>query len=301
MTMPEAATHAPTAKHAMDDITVVCVTFNSSGRVAAMGRTLAQFQHVIVVDNGSSDGTAGNIQQALPQATVLANASNLGFGAANNQAIELAQTPFVLLLNPDCELTQRDAMTLLECARRFPEASLVAPQLINRSGKPDLNYTWVPTLWPGRGPGADAPTCVGFVSGACMLIRTSMMRSIAGFDERFFLYYEDTDLCIRLLASCGPIIIEPAAKATHLNRASTQGLWRFKSEYKRGFHHIQSKFIFDQIHSARQAKPATRFRYAVVALIEGLVRLCIMDFARAIRVLGRFFGALSYKPAKDKN
>jgi len=231
----------------------------------------------------------------------VANPSNLGFGAANNQAIKVVQTPFVLLLNPDCELTPKDAIALLQCARRFPAASLIAPQLVNRSGKPDLNYTWVPTLWAGKGPGADAPTCVGFVSGACMLLRTSMMRSIAGFDERFFLYYEDTDLCIRLHAACGPIIIEPAALATHLNRASTQGLWRVKSEYKRGFHHIQSKFIFDQIHGARKAKPATRIRYASVALIESLVRLCILDFARAIRVLGRFFGALSYKPAKDNH
>ncbi len=275
-------------------VTVVLATYHSGHCAADLERCLSGFPHVIVVDNASSDDTVAQVSQHLPQAQVLLNDRNLGFGTANNRGVWAATTEFVLLLNPDCVIDADAVATLLQTAQRYPKAALVAPQLINRQGKQDLSYCWTPTTWAAQGPGAEADTCVGFASGACMLIRREAMVRVHGFDEDFFLYQEDTDLCLRLARQCGELILSPHARVTHLSRGSSSGKARFKAEYLRGYHHIQSKFLFDFKHQGLQVTTARRWRYGLIAALEMLARLPMADLARAMRVMGRMMGALRY-------
>ena len=86
----------------LDDLTVVIVTYNSAHCVPALASGLRSVPRIIVVDNASDDGTVSSIRSQLPQALVLANAVNLGFGAANNRALQQVPTRYALLLNPDC-------------------------------------------------------------------------------------------------------------------------------------------------------------------------------------------------------
>jgi GT2 family glycosyltransferase len=279
-------------------ITVVVVTYESAHCVAELARSLAAFPHVIVVDNASSDDTVSQVAQLLPQARIVRNDSNLGFGAANNRAIGLAETEFVLLLNPDCTMTAEAALTMLAAARRYTGASTVGPQLIDRHGRPEMGYRLRLDRWLPKGGPAEGDLCVEFLSGACMLIRRSALERVGGFDEAFFLYQEDHDLCLRLARECGELVLCPSAVATHQSRRSSAGRHRLRAEYLRGYHHIQSKFIFERKHGAGEMPRWLQLRYALVAALEAGLRLCLFDRPRASRAWGRFRGTLAYAPGR---
>ena len=275
-------------------ITVVVVTYESSHCVPGLGQSLRAFPHVIVVDNGSADDTVAQVKRHLPQASVLRNERNLGFGAANNRAFASATTEFVMLLNPDCSMTEEAALTLLSAARRYSGASAIGPQLSDRNGRLELGYRLRLDRWSPRAGPAEGDLCVEFLSGACMLIRRCALERIGGFDEEFFLYQEDHDLCLRLARDCGELIVCPDARATHLSRRSSAGRYRFRAEYLRGYHHIQSKFIFERKHNQGRLTPAVRLRYVLTAGLESVLRCCLFDPARACRALGRMRGAWAY-------
>jgi GT2 family glycosyltransferase len=282
----------------LQSITVVIVTYESAHCLPALGEGLREFEHVVVVDNGSGDDTVAAAAEHLPQARVVCNGTNLGFGAANNRGFALAQTEFVMLLNPDCTMTPDAALALLAAARRYPGASAIGPQLIDRHGGPELGYRMRLDRWKPRGGPAEGELCVEFLSGACMLIRRSALQRIGGFDEDFFLYQEDHDLCLRLARSCGELILCPAARATHQSRRSSAGRHRLRAERLRGYHHIQSKFIFERKHGAGEATRAVRARYVAAAALEALLRACLLDWPRANRALGRMRGAWAYAPRR---
>ncbi len=276
-------------------MTVLIVTFNSSHCLPALGHSLATMPKVIVVDNASGDDTVAQVAHHLPQARVLAQAANLGFGAANNLGWRAADTEFVLLLNPDCITSADQIARLVEAADAYPQASVMAPQLLGRRGELDISYRWRADGWASRGPGADGPCCVGFVSGAVMLIRRSALQQVAGFDEGFFLYYEDEDLCLRLQDECGPIVVAPESQVQHLSRGSVGGRQLLRSEFTRGFHHIQSKFRFWRKHLQRTVSLPRRLGYGLTAVLEALLRLLVLDTRRAARCIGRVAGVLAYR------
>jgi GT2 family glycosyltransferase len=289
-------THPDVDVHtALQRLTVLLVTFQSAHCAASLADQLRLFPHVTVIDNDSADHSADVFQKALPHAHIIRNPRNLGFGAANNRGVAQATTEFVLLLNPDCIISADDAARMVSAADRYSSASAIGPQLIGRQGEKDGSYSLGPKAWPGKGPLAEAFLCVRFISGACMLIRRAAMEKIGGFDEDFFLYYEDTDLCLRLSAEYGEIIVHPDAQVTHIGRGSSGGKARWLAEYNRGYHHIQSKFLFAEKHMSRPFSRLSKVRYGLVALIECLLRLLVVDTSRAVRVWGRFRGTLAYQ------
>jgi len=276
----------------LHELTVVIVTFNSAHCLPALGAMLAGFPHLIVVDNASSDGTLAAIERHLPQARCISNPRNLGFGAANNLALRDAQTPYCLLLNPDCELTAGKAHLLLETARAHPEAAMVVPQLLRASGQPELNYRWPSTEWASRGPGAEGLCCVGFACGAAWLLNMEVMRQIGFFDEGFFLYYEDDDLCKRIFERKKAILLNPAVQLVHASRGSVRGASPWRSEYLRGYHHAQSKVRFVAKHEGVAPAARLRWRVLALALLALPLRLLLPAPRHLARLAGRIAGLL---------
>lgn len=261
-----------------------------------LGELLLGFPHVCIVDNGSEDDTAQAAAKHLPQALWLPQNRNLGFGAANNRALALVRTPFALMLNPDCELDARSVLDLLGVAGQFPEASLVAPQLMQANGSPEVNYRWPSDRWKSLGPAATGTCCVGFICGAAILARMSLFKTDDWFDERFFLYYEDDDLCLRLFQKQRGMLLAPHIHATHRSRGSVRGKHPWRHEYLRGYHHAQSKLIFAAKHHGIDQARSQRARLLLSTALALPVRLLLPSPRLVTRMWGRLCGLIQWKP-----
>lgn len=281
--------------HVPDDITAalarvtpIVVTYNSAHCLPALAPLLSACPRVILSDNASGDGSAEEGRRLLPNATILRHPRNLGFGAANNRALDLVHTDFALLLNPDCTMTAAALAQLVTTADQFPEAAIIAPRIVDGEGHVDLGHRWVNDLWPSKGPAAEGPACVGFVTGAAMLIRLSVAAPHGFFDERFFLYYEDDDLCRTLFDAGHPIIIDPQATATHLSRRSVRGKSPLRGEYWRGYHHAQSKLIYTTKYTGPMAARSLRRRL----IWQTAAALPFRALAVSPRLLARMWGRM---------
>lgn len=227
----------------LDEITVVSVTYKSEPLVESMARTLQPFPHVVVVDNGSADATASRLKQLLPTARVIERPTNAGFGAANNQAMREVATPFVLLLNPDCEIVPETVRTLLDTLKRYPTAGMVSPQTWVNDQAPQMCFR--PAFFEphpsGRYRVPDAVCSTRWLRASCLLIRSDVYRLIGGFDEDFFLYYEDDDLCLRMQQAGFGCLLEPAANVRHAGGGSSRPSWR--TTFRKHFNYALSRHL----------------------------------------------------------
>lgn len=256
----------------------------------------------MVVDNGSDDGCADSARQLLPHSKVIALPKNLGFGAANNRALDQVTTPFALLLNPDCEITPASLSALMHTASAHPQAAIIAPQLLHSDNSPDTNYRWPHLLWKSKGPAAShGPACVGFVCGAAMLFRIKAFDGIGFFDEGFFLYYEDDDLCLRLFQAKRAMIVDPAVTAVHRSRGSVKGKSPLKSEYVRGYHHAQSKLIFTAKHIHSEKAISQRKKLIFQTFLALPLRILLPSPRLIARMFGRLRGVIDWKPHENQN
>ena len=274
----------------VDDVTVVLVTYNSAHCLPGLSDALAAVRHVMVVDNASDDDLQAQLRRALPHASLILNERNLGFGAANNRGLAQVNTPYAMLLNPDCLPTPEFLAGMLRAAKSFPDAAIIAPHLTRRDGSPEVSYRWPATHWVSRGPKAEGPCCVGFVCGAVMLLKMDVMRRIGFFDETFFLYYEDEDLCQRVFLAGQQIVVVPDVEITHLSRGSVKGPNPLKSEFIRGYHHAQSKLVFERKYFGVARGRRLRWKTLGLAVLTLVPRLLLPQPRYLARLLGRMAG-----------
>jgi N-acetylglucosaminyl-diphospho-decaprenol L-rhamnosyltransferase len=274
----------------LDRVTVVTVTYDSEHCLPALARALAACPHVVVVDNGSADRSAAEAERLLPQATVLRLGENLGYGAANNRGIATAATPYVLLLNPDVDTSATAIAALVEAAEAHPEAALWVPQLTGRNGEPELNYAWPRSTGEPQGGAAEGPLCVGYACAAALLMDRARMEAIGFFDTRFFLYYEDEDLCLRAFNARLPVVVVPQVRMGHYGRGSTRGPRPLAAEYWRGWHHAQSKIRFAAKHHGASAAYQLWSRTRRNALATVALRALLLSPRHLARAWGRLRG-----------
>lgn len=195
---------------------------------------------VAVVDNASSDGSVAAIADQFPTVRVTANDRNLGFGAANNQAMQTARGKYLLLLNSDAFVEPGAVAAMASYLDGHPNVALVGPRLVNRDGSlqvscfpfPSPLRCWVENLWISkalpnqplvgdyRGWPHDRERDVAWVIGACLLVRREAYEQVGGFDERFFMYSEEADWQRRMRDAGWKIAFTPAARVMHLGGVS---------------------------------------------------------------------------------
>ena len=208
-------------------LSALVVTWNSADTILECLRSLPHGAEVIVVDNGSTDDTVARLQGSGPGVRILEPGRNLGFGAACNLAASHARGEYLLLLNPDAALEPEALTILLGALEEQPGIGAIAPYIQALDGSPELSWGEDPGIWQEwrrqraqRGIGG-VPTPpasaakVAWVSGACLLARRDAWREVGGFDEGFFLYFEDLDFCKRLRRAGWSIVYEPRARAAH--------------------------------------------------------------------------------------
>jgi len=221
---------------AASPITAIVVTYDSAEVLpACLAALAAEGVPAIVVDNASGDGSA-EIARAQG-ATVLVNARNEGYGRANNRGVAASATRFVLIVNPDVAIRPGAVIALLEAAERYPDAAVLAPRIVEPSGRVFLQPRSL--LSPGHLNRAGAmampegDACLPFLSGACLLIRREVFAALGGFDPAIFLFYEDDDLCRRLRDAGHALVHVHGAEAGHGRGRSTtpSSVRRFKARW----------------------------------------------------------------------
>ncbi len=233
----------------MQPVTVILVSYNSA---FVIGEAIASVirdplvAQVIVVDNASSDNTREIVRADFPQVVIVESPDNLGFGRANNLALQRTKTEFALLLNPDAALEPGALAALLEAATRHEDAALLAPLLHDEQGNTLASFNRdlfvrrrkMPFIEP------EGDTCADFLSGAAWLLRMAAYTHVGGFDPALFFYCEDDDLCLRLRQAGYSLVLAPEARALH--RLGKSSAPTPESERFRLYHFTRSRLYMER-------------------------------------------------------
>lgn len=286
-------------------VTIVIPAYRSAGVIGSClaAARAAGATRAVVVDNASPDDTAETARAAMPEATILCQPANEGFGAACNRGLAAVDTDFALLLNPDAELAPDALAELLAAADRHPDAGLLGPLIRGADG------TWEPShnvalpdrraIQRRRGdPQPDGDLCASFLSGAVLLVRMSAYRAVGGFDERIFLYYEDDDLCLRHVRAGWSLVLAPAATCIHQGGASSGGSRHIAAIKHR--HMAWSRLYFAGKHEGGAAGMAWAglARHAPKALLYGLFGPDEKRVRHVARLQGTLDWLLGRKPPR---
>ena len=273
------------------DVSVVIVNYNAGVELtraleSIAGDLGARPWEAVIVDNASSDDSSAAVARFAPQARVLRNEQNLGFARGVNQGLAATSAPVVLIINPDCCLVAGAFASLLHELVRSPTHAIVGPRILNPDGSaqgsargdPDMltglfGRTTVarrllPNLAASRrnvvvdSGGSEGPSLtVDWLSGACILARRDVLVQVKGFDERYFLYWEDADLCRRVRALGYKVRYVPGATAIHrVGHSSRDG----RAAAVRAFH--ESAYLYYAIHVAPHALPKRLLARVLLAL-----------------------------------
>lgn len=226
-------------------VSILIVNWNT-GRLLvnclkSIEQTIGQNQcEVIVVDNASTDDSLTLIEQDFKWITLIKSDVNLGFARANNLAIERSNGEYVLLLNPDTVLYDKSIIQLIDLLETDKKIGLVGPRLVNKDGSLQISAYPEPTLareawrlfhldcliplsrYPLTFWKRTQPQLVDIVTGACLLFRREIYRSLGLFDEQFFVYSEEVDFCKRVTNAGWLIYYVPSSIVMHYGARSTR-------------------------------------------------------------------------------
>ncbi|MDX2263896.1 MAG: glycosyltransferase family 2 protein [Hyphomicrobiales bacterium] len=237
-------------------VAVVIVAYNSAAVINACLASLGTRLPIVVVDNASADASARIAKDA--GATVIRNASNLGFARACNIGAAASASKHILFLNPDALMTE-DAVARLAGVADAPGVAAAGPRLTEPDGA--CRFRAHTAMQPApRVPAAppEGRVCVSFLSGAALLCRRAAFEAAGGFDDNIFLYYEDDDLCRRLSAH-GSLIYAPDVTARHSVGASSPRSLR--ADYARHYHRAVSRVYVSRKYGV-ELDAAAHFRRA---------------------------------------
>lgn len=257
---------------------------------------------VIVVDNGSSDGSAEAVRAKFPEVKLLTNPSSVGFAAGTNQALKLATAPFWAFLGPDAEVKPNALLFLVQELQANPAVMAVGPKLLNSDGSLQPSGRRFPTLaraflegllpdpvkrtnwWRQQVFGRrdfGQPAKVDEVSGACLVARREAFERLGQLDEQFYIYYEEVDWFLRLAKAGGQVRYLPRAEVYHRWGA---GMAQMKGEGV--LINYRSGFRFWRKHRGLAGEVLARATAAAHALIWSLGRVLLtVLFLRSWREL----------------
>ena len=222
---------------------------------------------IIVVDNASSDGSTEMLQERYPQVIKFYNKVNRGFGAANNQAFDIMKGKYALLLNTDAILTPGAINKLYSFANTHPQAAIVCGQLLNADGSKQNSVAAFPSLpsllintslleyifpqwYPSKRYEHTFPIEVDSAIGACMMIRKKALDEAGFFDERYFFFFEETDLAYAFHSKGWSVYHIPDAFIYHLqgqsighNVGSRIEFYRSRYQFLRKWHNLPYYYL----------------------------------------------------------
>lgn len=270
-------------------VTIILVNYNDRRHLeACLSSLLKTASHpspeIIIVDNASTDGSRAWLADAFPSVRMIANPENVGFSRANNLGARAGKGDFLLFLNTDTFVPEGALGRLLEKLAANPSIGAVGPALLHRPGSTQVSFgrrvSFAAQFWQKlvlnpyfkvRMKRGGKDRSVGWLSAACLLCRRTAFEQIGGFDENFFIYFEDIDLCYRLRKAGWRLVHVPAVRVFHEGGATTApGAAASRFEYRR------SQLYFYEKHNSR--------------LSHGLLKLYLGLNVRCLAARGAFRG-----------
>jgi GT2 family glycosyltransferase len=261
------------------DVSVSVVTYENESCIGSLLSDL-RAQHgvsweLLVFDNASSDGTPGELSTAA-DVNLVASDKNVGYSAAHNQNIVKSRAPYVLLLNADVRFPPDMLARLLNHLDAHPEHAMAGPAVLEgdrRQNFPPRHY------YPGEGmielePELDRNE-IAWLNGCCLMARRTVLDELAGFDEDFFLYQAETDLCLRARRAGYSLGWVPEVCVHHLHRQSQRGI----SEYEYSRRLFEGSSVFWRKHY-------TAADVARMARFQILVSTSVLPLDKPLSLLG---------------
>lgn len=237
----------------MLDVSIIIVSYRTAGLVKQCLRSLRRAQlkptyEVLVVDNDGTDGLGEMIRDGFPEVKLIEPGRNLGFAAANNVALRQARGRYVLILNPDTEVTPGCLEKMLAAMEAHPDVGILAPKLVHpdRTRQESVHRFTTPLIpvyrrtplgrlpWARRAldryflrhENLENPTEVDWAIGAALFVRHQAIDEVGPLDERYFMYFEDTDWARRFWEKGWKVVYWPEAEIIHYHRReSADGGW----------------------------------------------------------------------------
>jgi hypothetical protein len=241
-------------------LSVIIVNWNTKHLLAQCIRSVNDNLHdlnteTFVVDNASSDGSNQMVRDDFPWVFLIENQENFGFAKANNQAIQLSQGKYILLLNSDAFLTPNAIQKMINVMESDKFIGITGAHLIYPDGRSQVSYRHLPNYWTEiysligldklSKPKINHRKCleIGSVIGACMLIRKSLLDQIGLLDETFFMFNEEVDLCFRCHKAGKKVVYIDSAIVVHVEGGSTgQTVQRIIRLYSGKLHYFDKHF-----------------------------------------------------------
>jgi len=305
----------------MPRTTVVTVTYNSAGTIGPMLDALrpahaAGLIQIVIIDNASRDNTLAILAPYEREGLIrlIPAGGNIGFGRGCNLGASHASTDFVLFLNPDARM-EPDSIRALEAALDADPTAAVAAPAIERPDHTIQPIGMLPTrlslifertrlhrffLRPQRLAHADAPTRTRWVSGAVFMVRRETFNSLHGFDPRFFLYYEESDLFRRLLRSKHTILATGQAICHHIGGHSADSVQASRIANSIAEHFIKSRNYYARKHFGPVIMWLADAAFYTTLMLRGTLSRNPHDRAawKSRKAVGLF--ALPANPAPDR-
>ncbi|MEO8289680.1 MAG: glycosyltransferase family 2 protein [Gaiellaceae bacterium] len=240
------------------DVSIIVVSYNAREHLERCLEAVAGGPHeVIVVDNASTDGSPDLVREGFPSVRLVELGENRGFGAGNNEGMRVATGRYFLLVNSDAWPVGGAIDALVRFADKNPDAGVAGPRIVGIDGRLQASVRGFPTLWRlateyfflrklaprsralnafyGGGFDYGSVKDADFLMGAVLLLRREAVDEVGGFDESFFMFSEETDLCFRMHRAGWRVEFFPGAEFVHVGGASTKPEWgRMFREQLRG-------------------------------------------------------------------
>lgn len=241
------------------DVSIIIINYYSTELLEGCLDSIFKYMNginseIIIVDNGSVAGDLENLLSKYSGIKLVMNQSNKGFGAANNQGAELAKGKYLLFLNNDTIIQENSIKKVFDYANSISGENIIGCRLLNADGSIQKSVFDFPTLanvftsnfflyllfpkskhfnkYHLMNKGINSITDVEVVTGAFLFITKNIFKKLGGFDERFFFYMDETDLCYRHRQNNGRVIYYPEISVIHLKGKSAKGESWFKNKYQ---------------------------------------------------------------------